>query len=168
MKNEYQIDGNVTHMVLCHKDGSEKSRTTIDSEDVGMCSEIRWCDTNGYVTSHKRIGGERTVLRLHDHLLGFNGNRKIQIDHINRDALDNRKSNLRICTHQQNLSNNSHPVGESGFRGVYPVAGRWRAKIRYNGAFKQIGAFGTAIEAARAWNTKALELRGEFAVLNDV
>ena len=170
-KNEYYITGDTAEMVLYDKHGAEKCRTVIDSEDVERCAEYRWC-LNGNYVSHtvcSRVSKQREM-RLHDLLLKFKGTRKNQIDHENRDALDNRKCNLRVCTHQQNLLNNSQKPGTSGFRGVYttPNGNRWRAKIKHNGALKQIGAFGTAVAAAKAWNAKALELRGEFAVLNNV
>ena len=51
---------------------------------------------------------------------------------------------------------------------MYPSGKKWRVEIREEEGIKYLGTFGTAIAAARAWNARALELRGEFAVLNDV
>jgi len=172
-KNEYFINGDTAEMVLYGKDGFERGRITIDSEDVKRCSKLRWCYyTGGYIGSYKHIIGGKsdTFTSLSNFLLNFNSSRKIHIDHKNRDNSDNRKVNLRVCTRQQNLMNNSQEAGETGFRGVYPSAdnSRFRARIKHDGVLHKIGSFGTAIEAAKAWNERALTLRGEFAVLNPV
>ena len=170
-KNEYFISGDTAEMVLCYKAGPEKCRVTIDAEDVERCAQFRWFCNNAYIV-HYTGGGRkgRNEMKLHDFLLHFKGSRKRQADHINRDPLDNRKVNLRLCTRQQNLMNRITVVGETGFRGVYttPNRNRWRAKIKHNGVLHQIGVYASPEEAAMAWNAKALELRGEFAVLNEV
>ena len=58
-----------------------------------------------------------------------------QVDHINRNPLDNRRSNLRICTQQDNAKNKSkYKNNNSGFKGVYFLKTYyyWVAEIRYN------------------------------------
>ena len=58
-----------------------------------------------------------------------------QVDHINRNPLDNRKCNLRICTQQDNAKNKSrYKNNNSGFKGVYFLKNYnyWVAEIRYN------------------------------------
>lgn len=58
-----------------------------------------------------------------------------QVDHINRNPLDNRKCNLRLCTQQDNAKNKSrYKNNKSGFKGVYFLKdyGYWVAEIRYN------------------------------------
>lgn len=89
------------------------------------------------------------------------------IDHINGDRFDNRKSNLRFCTHQQNSWNTAGRVnGKTGFKGVCPRRNGFRAQLQYSGKKVTIGDFPTAEEAARAYDAKAMELYGEFARLN--
>jgi hypothetical protein len=90
------------------------------------------------------------------------------VDHINHDRLDNRRSNLRICTHSQNCANGeglrSH--NSAGYKGVYAVRDKWRAQIRVNGRCHHLGYFVTKREAAIAYNEAAVRLFGPFASLN--
>ena len=71
-------------------------------------------------------------------------------DHINRNKLDNRRSNLRICTPKENLQNSSiRTTNKSGATGVYyvPKVNKWRAQITIDGKTKYIGIF-TSFEDA--------------------
>ena len=91
-----------------------------------------------------------------------------EVDHINRDKLDNRRSNLRLVTHTQNCVNASLRVtNTSGFKGVNFYRGKyWRAYIRVNYRHISLGFFPTAEAAARAYDEAAREHFGEFAFLN--
>lgn len=92
------------------------------------------------------------------------------VDHRNGNGLDNRRSNLRLATQAQNMSNRGRPTNNtSGYKGV--SAGRlggWRAYITSRGKRLDIGTFASKEEAAEAYNAKALELHGEFARLNEI
>jgi hypothetical protein len=93
------------------------------------------------------------------------------IDHGNMNVLDNRKSNLRKCTIQQNACNREKPKhNTSGYKGVYWEKGlkKWRSAIRLNNKKIHIGCYEIKIEAAKAYNKKAKELFGEFARLNEI
>lgn len=91
------------------------------------------------------------------------------IDHINGDALDCRRVNLQACTHQQNIMKQRHQAtAKSPFKGVVPFRGKWRARITLNGKTQHLGLFASAVEAAQAYNQKAVELFGTFARLNEV
>jgi hypothetical protein len=86
-------------------------------------------------------------------------------DHRNRNVHDNRKSNLRIATKTQNTINRRKQVNnKSGFIGVdfYSRNGTWRARL----SKKHIGEFDTAAEAARARDSVAKQVYGEWANLN--
>lgn len=91
------------------------------------------------------------------------------VDHINRDPLDNRKANLRASTHSQNSMNKSKQSdNKSGFKGVCwdKNTQKWRADIMVNGIRRFLGRFIEVLDAAKAYNQAAVELHGEFAVLN--
>lgn len=96
------------------------------------------------------------------------------VDHINRNVRDNRISNLRVCTQQENMGNRGKlPSNTSGYKGVHPVitknqGTRYRARIKYRGKSISCGVYDTPEEAALAYNQKALELWGSFALLNEI
>lgn len=92
------------------------------------------------------------------------------IDHVNGDPCDNRLSNLRICTHQQNLYNTRRRKNNtSGFKGVSRMSGssRWVAYLHHNGKKKSLGCYPTAELAAAAYDKAANEIFGEFASPNN-
>lgn len=89
------------------------------------------------------------------------------VDHKNRNSLDNRRENLRFCTVSQNTANSRrHQDSRYPYRGVSLRYGKWQAYIRKNGNYHSLGAYIDIEDAARAYDRKALELFGEFAVLN--
>lgn len=89
-------------------------------------------------------------------------------DHINHDRIDNRKSNLRICTASQNGSNRSIVSSKSGFKGVtfHKHKSKWMSVTRHNGKQIHIGYYDTPEEAAKAYDKKARKLKGEFSCTN--
>ncbi|MGM9319412.1 HNH endonuclease [Deinococcus aquaticus] len=90
----------------------------------------------------------------------------IIIDHINRDTLDNRLSNLRIAMASENAMNRRHPRGKVAYRGVSARETRFHAKIRWQNEHLHLGDFDTAKDAARVYDLFALLIAGEFAATN--
>lgn len=93
------------------------------------------------------------------------------IDHINGKPSDNRIANLREANDSQNTVNRlKRKPTKTGYIGVQPAKSKsgWAAKIRCNGKLCHLGTFATAEEAARAYDAKAREVHGEFAVFNFV
>jgi hypothetical protein len=98
---------------------------------------------------------------------------KLEVDHIINDKTNNTVSNLRWVPHRQNMWNrdkirkdtSSKYIGVS----VHKQSRKWHARIRQNDGHKiHLGLFQHEKDAARAYNAKAYELRGNFAVLNDI
>lgn len=88
------------------------------------------------------------------------------IDHINNNSLDNRKSNLRLCTKRENSLNCIKRVkGTSLYKGVHYEEGRkkYTAQIMVNRKHIFLGRFKTEDQAAMAYNIAALKYFGEFA-----
>ena len=93
----------------------------------------------------------------------------LEVDHINGDLLDNRRCNLRICTHSENMRNRKlQKNNTSGYRGVTYVHGseRYTAQIYRHKKKVHLGTFDTAELAAIAYNEAAKHYYGEFAKLN--
>ena len=116
----------------------------------------------------RRLDGSRTGVLLHRLLLDPPD--VMQIDHVNRDGLDNRRANLRVCTRSQNLANSPPRAGGSSqFKGVYwnKNATKWHAR-GHDGTGKglHLGYFANEVDAARAYDVHAMATWGEFALLN--
>jgi hypothetical protein len=93
----------------------------------------------------------------------------LHVDHINGNSLDNRMSNLRSCTHQQNRCNSKLSSNNStGFKGVDYMKSKekFRARIKYQYKEIHLGLFEYAEDAALAYNDAAITYFGEFARLN--
>lgn len=86
-------------------------------------------------------------------------------DHINRNGLDNRESNLRACTHAQNMANTKlSRLNRTGYKGVkLHKCGRYEARIEVDGVFYYLGLFDTAEEANNKRVEAAKTMCGEFA-----
>jgi hypothetical protein len=153
----------------------------VDDEDYERLREFKWHVSrkgkahNMYACRYCRReqGGGRGMYRL----LHYEVLREVQpmeggyvIDHINRDGLDCRKRNLRVCTRSENLRNQG-PIRKrksSQYKGVYLHKQRrkWSARIKCERKLYNLGLFKTEHQAVNAYNMAALELHGEYAFLN--
>lgn len=93
-----------------------------------------------------------------------------QVDHIDRDKLNNQRRNLRIITAQQNSLNRPGRGGTSKFKGVCFIRAKnkWRATICKSGKIILLGYFDNEIEAAVVYNEAAKIHHGQFAFLNPI
>lgn len=92
----------------------------------------------------------------------------IKINHLNGDKYDNRIENLALITVSQAAARRTRTRRvKQGYRGVIAGKRAFTAVIYHDYQRVVVGRFGTAIEAARAYNVKARELWGEFANLNE-
>lgn len=91
----------------------------------------------------------------------------LEIDHINGDKSDNRFSNLRMATCQQNKVNCGLSANNtSGYKGVTKNRKAWIASITKDRQYVYIGSFETPEEAAKAYDAKVVELFGDYALTN--
>lgn len=93
------------------------------------------------------------------------------VDHINGDRLDNRRVNLRICTHRQNRANSKiYSNNRTGYKGVGWVKdkSKFRARIKVNYKEISLGLYDSKEEAALAYNKAALKYFGKYAKLNKI
>lgn len=141
----------------------------VDAADYDELMQWKWYA----VTNHRNwyaerniygVNGKHTKTRMHNVLMGIKG-----VDHINGNGLDNRRSNLRLATNQQNAFNKRHyGRGSSVYKGVYrrKDTNKWAARIMFNAKNINLGCFCDEVEAAMAYDAKARELFGEFALVN--
>jgi len=137
---------------------------TVDAADYKKLSEYRW-----YASRHgrqvyaicRKNGKERYM-----HRMIARPRKGYVVDHIDHNGLNNCRSNLRVCTRQQNHANRGPLGGTSRFVGVFRFRDKWQAGIVYRTKHYYIGVFNDEVEAAKARDRKAYELHGEFAYLN--
>jgi len=143
----------------------------VDNADFAKLNQWNWQLTErGYVCRWQWIDGKHRVFRLHREVTG--APKGVKVDHSNRCPIDNTRRNLRICDLSQNGGNRAKqaPVSSSRFKGVSFIQrdSKWMAGIKHNGKSMNLGWYDTEEEAARAYNTKAAQIFGQFARLNDV
>lgn len=139
-----------------------------DAEDYSRIKDTTWYRCNRSSDGIRYIG-DRFGVCIHRRILDVP--KGFEIDHINLDPLDNRKSNLRICTHQQNQCNQPPQKNNtSGVSGVsfYPPRSKYRARIKYFQQELHLGYFKSFIEAVQARNEGMRCLFGEYGFYNDV
>jgi hypothetical protein len=137
---------------LVRRDDTVRAFAIVDPEDYDTLAGNRWhLSAQGY--ARRAVPGGRSVVAMHREILGLGRGDPRQGDHMNRDRLDNRRSNLRIATAGQNGQNRAAERGSvSRFRGVslFKRTGRWHAQTKVHGRRVHIGYFGDEVEAARA------------------
>lgn len=138
--------------------------TVVDAADYEWLSQWGWyASFYGYAVRKEKIGDRWVVVWMHRSIMKTP--KGMFTDHISGDRLDNRRSNLRICTRQQNSMNIKPREGTSSkFRGVYwsKVAEKWQAYINVDGKRNHLGLFLSEAEAAIAYNNAAVGYHGEF------
>lgn len=133
--------------------------TVVDEEDYDRISKHKWYfdSSNGYA----RNGG---LGYLHRFILQPPKGK--YVDHKDKDKLNNRRSNLRVCTNAENIRNSSVRVNNtSGATGVWwrSDRNRWVAEIKLDYKKITIGRYKTKEEAVEARRQKEIELFGEFS-----
>lgn len=142
--------------------------------DADMVDELMFYDwrkhSNGYVCTHKwdRVARKQSIKYLH-RLVNLTP-KGMHTDHIDGNKLNNTRANLRSCTYQQNMMAQKAQTRQktSRFKGVCWNGRRWMAGIKIDQRRKHIGCFKNEIDAAKAYNAKAVELFGQFSNLNPV
>mgnify|MGYP001043015404 CR=1 FL=1 len=137
----------------------------VDDADYPIISQYRWTDMKGEY-ARTWTNGETVLM----HRMIMNPSKDMMVDHINHKKLDNRRENLRECTHSQNLANSvkGNKRKSSRYKGVdYKKRDKkWAARIMKDRKPHVLGVFDREIDAARAYDRCAVELFGEFANTN--
>ena len=165
---EHLPDG--TTVITLERRNGDSYECLIDSADYSLVGQYRWwvvLPRGGGFYAQARIPGTGKQFFLHQLLSGI-----ADCDHRDRNGLNNRRSNLRPATRQQQQANHKkHADGvTSRFRGVslFKESNKFRASITVNEKHIHLGLFVDEEDAARAYNDAAKIHFGEFASLNDV
>jgi hypothetical protein len=133
----------------------------VDDDVFGRINCHNWCleKVKGKEYAQRKIGRVKTVKMHREIMCVLPG---LEIDHINGDGLDNRKVNLRVCTHAENARNRGpNKKSQSRYKGVHFFKGKWVALITYKKQRFYLGRFRTEEEAAESYKKKAEELYGK-------
>lgn len=121
-------------------------------------------------TMYVRLTDGRYLHRaVMERLLNRKLERKEKVDHINGNGLDNRRENLRVVTHSQNLANRSITCSTTNcYKGITQCkrTGNWQSKIMVNYKTIYLGTYKTDKEAAKEYDWAAISYFGDNAKLN--
>lgn len=147
--------------------------TLVDNDDYEYLSQWKWRYHNlGYAvrTMHVAyINGKAIKKEIMMHRLIMNPEKGMVIDHKNRNKLDNRRANLRVCTQAKNRLNSIKKSNNtSGYIGVCwdKTKNKWLASIHLHGKQKYLGRYDTAQEASKVRDEAAKQYYGEYGMLN--
>lgn len=136
----------------------------VSHEDYERLSQYNWYVTQGYVET----SAYPKHYRMHRMVLNAEYE-SAHIDHINRDKLDNRRSNLRLCSQAEN-NRNVHQKGRGAntYQGVRfdKKLGKWTANFHFEGKNYYLGAYDSEIDAAKVRDGIAKFLDPNFSFLN--
>lgn len=148
--------------------------TLVDKEDFEKYGHYNWnISSYGYAYTNIRQSETKKYKIFYLHRLIMNNPEGLTVDHINNTKLDNRRSNLRVCTQEDNTKNREkRQDSNNNYKGVYrhtqTKTKTFTARIKVNGKKLHLGCFKTEEEAANAYNEAAYIYFGEFAKLNKV
>lgn len=139
----------------------------VDDEDYMELAKARWyADIKGngvYAKRRVSVDGRSRIVGMHRFLMGYPVG--LQVDHINGDTLDNRKSNLRVCTNSENSRNrNKSSSNKSGYKGVYwsKQKNKWSVEVIKDYKKHYGGSFDNLKDAVISYNNLSAKLFGEF------
>lgn len=148
--NEYIVYDTYAEIVLYDKNGCECGRAIIDIDDIDKCKMFKWHLKKSKNTSYALSNGNKRVF-LHQLVMNYYDS-QMDIDHKNRNGLDNRKQNLEIVSHSKNIMNQGITTGIRKMPN-----GRYRATIGKDYKTIYIGtynSFNEAYEARKAEEAK--------------
>lgn len=138
----------------------------VDPEDFEWLNQWSWhtlkCGKHFYAAMREKNKGKIILM----HRLILKAKKKEIVDHKDGNGLNNNKTNIRICNLMQNRANQKAIGKTLKFKGIKKHRKKFQAHIGYKNKLIYIGTFISDIEAARAYDKKALEIFGEFANIN--
>jgi len=123
----------------------------VDNEEFNFLNQWKWYISNGYASRDIFIKGNRKCIYMHR--LINNTKENFVTDHINRNKLDNRKSNLRNATGSQNgINRGLNKNNTSGYKGIIwrKDTKKWQVRIRVNYKTFYFGCYKNIKDAIKA------------------
>lgn len=136
----------------------------VDAADYEWLSQWQWRLHGGYPARHPNRKGKKTVVFMHREIMRPPKGKIV--DHISGNRCDNTRANLRNITMQENMQNKKKQAGASSiYKGVSlnRKTGRWRSQVNRGKESYFLGEFDVEVEAAKAYDHKAVEVFGEYA-----
>lgn len=145
--------------------------TLVDDWEYENLNKYKWCVRKCQNASYamRRSARKNKTIYMHHLILPLTSN--LEVDHIDKDGLNNQRHNLRLCTRQQNMMNKKSSTGcYSKFKGVtwYRRQHKWVTRITIDRRRVSLGYFDSEKEAALAYNAAAIQYFGGFAQLNNL
>lgn len=145
-------DGQSVQIQIRNPNANEPLFATVDAADFPLVSPWKWGLARVYAEHIERVDGRVTKVLMHRLILGLKRGDGLTVDHIDRNGLNNRRSNLRIVTVLENSHNrNRRSTDTSICPGVQwsKRVQKWRAAVRVDGQYYWLGYFTDENEAAR-------------------
>lgn len=157
-KNEIIEYDDYAEIILYDINYNEKARALIDLDDIEKCKPYKWVYRNdGYVSAKINNKG----VKLHRFIA--NTPKGKHTDHINRNRLDNRKSNLRICSQSENnLNKGNYKNNSSGRKGIKIKDGKYEAALKYKKVKYYLGFFDKFEDAVKAREEAEIKYYGHI------
>lgn len=139
----------------------------VDDDDFQLINEHKWrLSNNGYARTNssrlERADRKQVQILMHKMIMEIS-DKKLEVDHKNRNKLDNRRENLRVATKTQNSANKpAEKRNKVGLKGVRLNHGKYEATI-WDKKSIYLGSFNFKEEAHNAYKEAAIKLFGEFA-----
>jgi len=137
--------------------------------------DYKWYPIIGHGTTYAKADKNGKTIYLHRLIMGCADKpRSVFVDHIDRNGLNNYRTNLRMTDNSGNNANTPKRLSAkhtSSYKGVSWIGSHnksnpWVARIALSGKEKHLGCYRTQEDAARSYNQAAIELFGPMAFLN--
>lgn len=139
----------------------------ISPEDYELVSQYNWYEKKSKNTSYAQANYKKDTkwikITMHRLIMGFPDK---QVDHANHNGLDNRRENLRLCTHSQNMMNMNQKRNRLGIKGIIKNDKKFQVRVSVNNIRRTFGSYWTLEDAVKVYDSCLHYLHKEFAMTN--